>query len=73
MPEALQTQILPTPSEAKQAEETSRLLSSGFARRLRSDSESSGRLKTKRLYSPLPPSRCWSESSMKWVAETRSR
>ncbi len=28
MQEALQTQILPTPSEAKQAEETSRLLSS---------------------------------------------
>jgi len=28
VPEALQTQILPTPSEAKQAEETSRLLSS---------------------------------------------
>jgi excisionase family DNA binding protein len=34
MPEALLTQILPTPSESKQAEETSRLLSS----RLRSKS-----------------------------------
>ena len=43
MPEALLTQILPTPSEAKQAEETSRVLSSGCARRLRSGCASSER------------------------------